>query len=80
MVTPEEVEHLHEHGWVKLKRFVDPDVLTRMLDMARERMGDDADSNPLPPPCEQRSRTGGKGLDYFNAEHAEACATRSSGP
>ncbi len=24
LVTAEEVAHLHEHGWVKLKRFVDP--------------------------------------------------------
>ncbi len=47
LVTAEEVDHLHEHGWVKLKRFVDPDVLARMLDLAREKMGEDADSNPL---------------------------------
>lgn len=42
-VIPAEVDHLHEFGWVKLKNFVDPDVLRRMLEIARERMGDDAD-------------------------------------
>ena len=52
-VTADEVEHLHELGWVKLKRFVDPDVLGRMLDLAREQMGDDADSNPLQPSSRQ---------------------------
>jgi len=70
MVTPEEVTHLREHGWVQLKRFVDPDVLTRMLEQARERMGDDADSNPLPAALEQAVAEGGKGLDYFNAQLA----------
>ena len=47
LVTSEEVEHLHEHGWVKLKRFVDPEFVQTMLSMAQERMGEDADSNPL---------------------------------
>ena len=69
-VTAEEVAHLHEHGWVQLKRFVDPDVLARMLELARERMGDDADSNPLPPQLEQAVADGEKGLDYFNAQLA----------
>ena len=35
-VTSEEVDHLHELGWVKLKSFVDPDVVRAMLDLARE--------------------------------------------
>jgi len=69
-VTAAEVAHLHEHGWVQLKRFVDPDVLAPMLELARERMGDDADSNPLPPQLEQAVAEGGKGLDYFNAQLA----------
>ncbi|HEX5945537.1 MAG TPA: phytanoyl-CoA dioxygenase family protein [Acidimicrobiales bacterium] len=69
-VTPEEIAHLHEHGWVQLKRFVDPDVLARMLEAARERMGEDADSNPLPPGLEAAVAEGGKGLDYFNAQLA----------
>ena len=70
MVTADEVAHLHEHGWVQLKRFVDPDVLARMLDLARERMGDDGDSNPLPPGLEDAVAEGSKGLDYFNAQVA----------
>jgi hypothetical protein len=68
-VTPEEVEHLHEHGWVKLKRFVDPDVLARMLDLARAKMGDDADSNPVKAgmtPVAEGEEQGA--LAYFNAE------------
>ncbi len=58
LVTSEEVEHLHEHGWVKLKRFVDPEFVQTMLSMAQERMGEDADSNPL--------REGADPLSYFN--------------
>src|SRR5699024_2176851 len=46
-VTTEEIDHLHEFGWVKLKSFVDPDVVRQMLNIARDKMGDDADSNPL---------------------------------
>jgi Phytanoyl-CoA dioxygenase (PhyH) len=48
-VIPEEVDHLHEFGWVKLKNFVDPDVVRKMLDIAQERMGDDADGHPSEP-------------------------------
>ncbi|MEZ0366629.1 phytanoyl-CoA dioxygenase family protein [Mycobacterium sp. pUA109] len=43
-MTVEEIDHLHEFGWVKLKSFVDPDVVRTILAIARERMGDDADS------------------------------------
>lgn len=70
MVTEDEVAHLHAHGWAHLKGFVDPDVLARMLELARERMGEDADSNPLPPQLEAAVAEGGKGLDYFNAQIA----------
>jgi ectoine hydroxylase-related dioxygenase (phytanoyl-CoA dioxygenase family) len=70
MVTAAEVAHLHAYGWVQLKRFVDPDVLARMLELARERMGDDADSNPLPPQLEAAVADGAAGLDYFNAHVA----------
>jgi hypothetical protein len=66
-VTAEEVEHLHELGWVQLKRFVAPDVLARVLDLARERMGEDADSNPLSPYLEAAVAEGGAGIGYFNA-------------
>ena len=79
-VTAEEVDHLHEHGWVQLKRFVDPDVLARMLDLARERMGEDADSNPLPPAPRAGGRRRGQGPRLLQRPAAPgACATRSSG-
>jgi Phytanoyl-CoA dioxygenase (PhyH) len=66
-VTSDEVEHLRELGWVKLAAFVDPDVVTATLDLAREVMGEDADSNPIPPGFEQAAADGDYGLDYFNA-------------
>ena len=72
-VATEEVEHLHEHGWVKLRGFVDPDFVDQMLVHARGVMGDDADSNPLSPFLEQALSEGAKGLEYFNAQ-------RSGGP
>lgn len=69
-VTPDEVEHLHELGWVKLRGFVDPDVVARMLVLAQEVMGTDGDSNPLPPMLEQAVADGAKGLSYFNAQRS----------
>jgi hypothetical protein len=71
LVTAEEVEHLREHGWVKLRRFVDPDVLSRMLEVAQAKMGEDADSNPLK--AGMAAATGGEAkgaLAYFNAERS----------
>ncbi|KHO19383.1 phytanoyl-CoA dioxygenase family protein [Mycolicibacterium setense] len=71
LVTPEEVAHLNEHGWVKLKRFVDPDVLARMLELAREKMGEDADSNPLKAGMAPATDGEAQGvLAYFNAERS----------
>jgi Phytanoyl-CoA dioxygenase (PhyH) len=71
LVTDDEVEHLHKHGWVKLKRFVDPDVLARMLDLARTKMGDDADSNPLKAGMTPTADGEAQGaLAYFNAERS----------
>jgi hypothetical protein len=61
-VTEEEVDHLHEFGWVKLKRFVDPEFVQTMLDMARASMGEDGDSNPV--------REGADPLAYFNVGHS----------
>jgi hypothetical protein len=43
-VTREEIAHYQEHGWVKLKSFVDPGVIHSLLATARERMGEEADS------------------------------------
>ena len=69
-VTAEEVDHLHEFGWVKLKSFVDPDVVRSMLDLARATMGEDADSNPLSPALEAAVAEGKAGLAYFNAQRS----------
>ena len=69
-VTADEVDHLHELGWVKLEGFVDPDVIRATLDLAREVMGDDADSNPLSPFLEAAVAEGRAGLEYFNAQRS----------
>ena len=44
-VTADEVDHLRAHGWVKLRGFVDPEVLGRVLEVAREQMGEDGDGH-----------------------------------
>ena len=69
-MTADEIEHLHEHGWVKLTAFVDPDALAGVLDVAREQMGDDGDGNPLHPFVEAAVAEGGAGVQYFNAHSA----------
>ncbi|EFC84547.1 phytanoyl-CoA dioxygenase family protein [Parafrankia sp. EUN1f] len=69
-VTEEEIDHLREFGWVKLKRFVDPQYLRSMLDLAREVMGEDADSNPISPVLEAAVTEGKPGLSYFNAQRS----------
>jgi hypothetical protein len=58
-ITPEEVAHFAEHGWVMLRKFVDPAMLKRVLAAAKAMMGEDADSNPP------------YGIDqpYFNAQY-----------
>lgn len=60
-VTPEEVAHYQEFGWVKLKKFVDPGLLSTMLAIGQAKMGDDADS-------QDREPAPGGGIEYFNAE------------
>ena len=59
VVTPEEVAHYQEFGWVQLKRFVDPQMLKTLLAKAVGIMGEDGDSNPP------------YGIDqpYFNAQY-----------
>lgn len=69
-VAPDEIEHLHEHGWVKLQSFVDPGALAGVLDVARDQMGDDGDGNPLHPFVEAAVAEGGAGVQYFNAHNA----------
>ena len=69
-VTADEVDHLHEYGWVKLAQFVDPSVVHAMLERAREVMGDDADSNPMSAFLEAAVAEGKPGLEYFNAQRS----------
>jgi Phytanoyl-CoA dioxygenase (PhyH) len=65
-VTPDEVDHYQEFGWVKLKGFVRADVVKLVLRSALERMGEDADSNAvidiIGPGVEKK-------IAYFNAEY-----------
>jgi len=63
-VTPEEVAHYRDFGWVQLKRFIDPTVLAKLLVKAKGIMGEDGDSNPP------------YGIDqpYFNAQAADGLA------
>ena len=44
-VTADEALHFREHGWVRLKQFIDPGVIRYLLDTACARMGADADSS-----------------------------------
>lgn len=59
-VTPEEVAHYKEKGWVQLKQFIAPDQIAVLLRKAQGVMGEDGDSNPA------------YGIDqpYFNAQAA----------
>lgn len=45
-ITEEEVAHYLEYGWVKLKKFIAPEMIATMLTKAKELMGEDGDSNP----------------------------------
>jgi len=64
MVTPAEIAHYHEFGWVQLRAFVDPEMLAHLLRKAQGLMGEDGDSNPP------------YGIDqpYFNAQAAGGLA------
>jgi len=70
MVTPDEVAHYREFGWVQLKRFVDPAMLAKLLAKAHGIMGEDGDSNPP------------YGIDqpYFNAQAAGGLADAAVRP
>jgi hypothetical protein len=63
-ITAEEVEHYHQHGWVMLRKFIDPAMIAKMLAKAQALMGEDGDSNPP------------YGIDqpYFNAQAARGYA------
>lgn len=45
-VTDDEVVHYREFGWAKLEGFVHPEIVGTLIRLARERMGEDGDSNP----------------------------------
>ena len=70
-VTPEEVAHYQEFGWVKLEAFVRADLVKLILGSALERMGEDADSNAvidiIGPGVEKK-------IAYFNAEYGGGLA------
>lgn len=63
-VTPEEVAHYREKGWVMLRGFIAPDMIATLLAKAQGIMGEDGDSNPP------------YGIDqpYFNAQAASGYA------
>jgi hypothetical protein len=54
-VTPEEIAHYREFGWVKLERFVPIVQVDALLAIAKERMGEDGNRNAPP-----------KSFSYFN--------------
>jgi hypothetical protein len=58
-VTPAEIAHYREFGWVKLDGFVSSQIVGVLLGIARERMGEDGDSN----------QPYGLNQPYFNAEY-----------
>jgi hypothetical protein len=70
-VTAAEVAHYQELGWVKLRGFVQPDLVTLILRTALERMGEDADSNAV---IETLSPGVEKKIAYFNAEYGGGLA------
>ncbi|CAN7193585.1 phytanoyl-CoA dioxygenase family protein [Phenylobacterium sp. LjRoot225] len=63
-MTAEEIAHYREFGWVKLSGFVDPAIVRTLLDIARQRMGEDGDSNAAY----------GLNQPYFNAEYGGGLA------
>lgn len=65
-VTAEEIAHYQEFGWVKLPGFVHSTLVRTLLDIARERMGQDADSNAV---IETLAPGVEKKIAYFNAEY-----------
>ena len=45
-VTPEEIAHYQEFGWVKLEGLVHPKLIRRLLEIGVGKLGQDGDSNP----------------------------------
>lgn len=54
-VTPEEIAHYKQHGWVKLDKFIPLPMVEGLLAMAKAKMGERGDAN-LPP----------EAFSYFN--------------
>ena len=54
-VTPGEIAHYRQLGWVKLEKFVPLAQIDQLLAIAKERMGEDGDRNAPP-----------KSFSYFN--------------
>jgi hypothetical protein len=48
-LTPSEIEHYNEMGWAKLPAFVTPEAVRCLREMARARMGEDGQGNPVAP-------------------------------
>lgn len=48
-VAASEIEHYDEHGWAKLPAFLDAEGVRLLREMARERMGEDAQGNAVAP-------------------------------
>ncbi len=48
-VSQDEVAHYREQGWVHLPGFLSPEMTARLLAMARARMGEDGQGNPVSP-------------------------------
>jgi hypothetical protein len=55
-ITPAEIVHYDQHGWVRLEKILPHDVTAHMLAYAKERLGKDGSISATP----------GK-FDYFNA-------------
>jgi hypothetical protein len=48
VVTPEEIAHYQQFGWVKLEKFISLDRVHALLAIAKRKMGEDGDRNAPP--------------------------------
>jgi hypothetical protein len=71
-VTPEEIAHYNEFGWVMLRGFVRRETVKLILQAAYQRMGEDADSNAV---VETLAPGVEKKIAYFNAEYGAGLET-----
>jgi SnoaL-like domain len=47
-VTPDEIAHLHQFGWVKLERFIPRETIDEVLALAKDKMGENGDRDAPP--------------------------------